>query len=559
MCRGVFRSLGTMTSPKNPQSPGDTGTSDKTNQPANNHAADNHTVDYTARHPERLVVVTGATGYVGGRLITELLHAGFRVRATSRRITSLRRFPWFDQIEPVEADLRDPDDIARLCEGADSLFYLVHSMGDSDEDFEEVEQETARNVATAAENAGLRQITYLSGLHPKDIPTEQLSKHMRSREKVAQILLDSSVPTIVYQAATLIGSGSASYEMIRHLTERLPVMIAPKWIDNIIEPISIRDALYYLVASVDLDEPVNRAFDIGGGKRYKFSDLLRLYGKERGLKRFIRAVPLSLPMDTLSGLWIALVTPAPKGLAIPLAQSMAKDSVTAEHDIADIIPDPPAGLADYPTSVRRALHREQTGTVETSWDGSWRKAALVDSAQRDVAQSQTTDASWSGHTVYTDVRTATTSIARDRVWNVIEGIGGEHGWYSVGLLWTIRGVLDKLAGGPGLGGRRDPVHLREGDRVDWWRVESITPHERLVLRAEMKLDGRAWLIFELSDATGDNGLPTGETKYTQRALYYPQGLAGRLYWAAMLPFHRVIFPVMVKNILKAAESGTNAR
>ncbi|WP_083284300.1 SDR family oxidoreductase [Corynebacterium auriscanis] len=535
-----------MTSPKNNHP-------SKDGQLAHNRRDDNHTVDYTAQHPDRLIVVTGATGYVGGRLITELLHAGFRVRATSRHLSSLRRFPWFEHIEPVEADLRDPADVARLCDGADSLFYLVHSMGDSREDFEEVEQETARNVATAAENAGLRQITYLSGLHPKDIPTEKLSKHMRSREKVARILLDSAVPSIVFQAATLIGSGSASYEMIRHLTERLPIMVAPKWIDNLIEPISIRDALYYLVASVDLDEPVNRAFDLGGGHRYRFSDLLRLYGKERGLKRFIRAVPLPLPMDTLSGMWIALVTPAPLGLSVPLAQSMAKDSVTTEHDIAEFIPDPAGGLADYPTSVRRALHREQTGTVETSWDGSWRKAALVDPAQRDVAQSQPTDAEWSGHTVYTDIRTSTTSIQRDKLWEVIEGIGGDRGWYSAGPLWTIRGLLDKIAGGPGLGGRRDPVHLRENDRVDWWRVEKIVPQERLVLRAEMKLDGRAWLIFELSGATDSNGHPTGETKYTQRALYYPQGLAGRLYWGAMLPFHRIIFPVMVKNILKAAE------
>lgn len=524
-----------------------------------NSAHHSHTVEYRAKHPNRLVVVTGATGYVGGRLVTELLHAGFRVRATSRHLSTLQRFPWLDQVEAVEADLRDPDDVARLCENADSLFYLVHSMGDSDEDFEEVEQETARNVAAAAEQAGLRQITYLSGLHPKDIPTEKLSKHMRSREKVAQILLNSSVPTIVYRAATLIGSGSASYEMIRHLTERLPIMLAPKWIDNMIEPISIRDALYYLVASVDLDESVNRPFDVTGKKRYKFSDLLRLYGKERGLKRFIRAVPLSLPMDKLSGLWISLVTPAPKALAIPLAQSMAKDAVATEHDIAEYIPDPPGGLADYPTSIRRALHREELGTVETSWDGSWRKASLIDSDSRDVAQSQPTDANWSGHTVYTDIRTATTRIPREKIWRVIEGIGGDNGWYSVPLLWTVRGVLDKLAGGPGLGGRRDPAHLKEGDRLDWWRVEKIVPNERLILRAEMKLDGRAWLIFELSDVSDDNGNPTGETQYTQRALYYPQGLAGRAYWAAMLPFHRVIFPVMVKNILKAAEGHSTKR
>ena len=499
------------------------------------------TTGYHATHTNRLVVVTGATGYVGGRLISELLEAGFRVRASSRNAKNLERFPWHDQVEVAEADLQDQDSTEALFAGADTVFFLVHSMGGKNEDFEEAEQRTARTVASAAEKEGVRQMVYLSGLHPKDMPVEKLSKHMRSREKVALTFLDSAVPTIVLQAATLIGSGSASYEMIRHLTERLPIMLAPKWINNMIEPISIRDTLYYLLATADLEKPVNEAFDIGCGTQYRFSDLLRLYAKERALRRFIGAVPLSLPLDHLSGLWISLVTPAPYGLAVPLAQSMAKDCVTADRRIRDLIPDPEGGLADYPTSVRRALQRETESTVPTSWDDSWKK---VDSS----ADSLPTDPDWAGHTVFTDERERITDVSREKLWQVIEGIGGAHGWYSSRSLWAIRGLIDKLVGGPGLGGRRDRHSLAVNDRVDWWRVESIERGKRLVLRAEMKASGRAWLVFELSDVEGR----PGATRYHQRAIYFPKGLLGRAYWLAVMPFHAVIFPVMVRNIIDAA-------
>lgn len=505
------------------------------------------TTSFQAQHKDRLVLVTGATGYVGGRLVPELLAAGFRVRATSRSVSSLERFPWFDEVEAVEADLSSASGVARAMEGVDTAFYLVHSMGNGSQDFEEAESIAARNVAQAADSHSVRQVVYLSGLHPKRLRTEELSKHMRSRENVAEILLAAETPAIVFQAATLIGSGSASFEMIRHLTELLPVMIAPNWIDNKIEPISIRDTLYYLCAAADLDEPHNQAFDIGCGTVYKFRDLLTLYGEVRGLKRFIRPLPWSLPMDKLSGMWIALVTPAPLGLAIPLAQSMAEDAVTHDDAVKSIIPDPPGGLADYPTSVRRALEREREQGVVTSWDTSWAEVSTS-------ADSLPTDPEWAGHTVYTDDRTVTTDADKERLWAVIEGIGGASGWYSAPLLWAIRGAMDRAIGGPGLGGRRDPRHLKVNDRVDWWRVERIEPLKELVLRAEMKISGRAWLVFTLEDA--DDGI-----KFRQRAIYFPHGLLGRAYWAAVAPFHALIFPVMAKNIIKQAKkpaSGDNA-
>ncbi|MBV7296050.1 SDR family oxidoreductase [Corynebacterium sp. TAE3-ERU12] len=500
---------------------------------------DSATLGYTAQHPNRRVLVTGATGYVGGRVVPELLQAGFTVRAMSRRTRSLERFDWSDAVEHATADITDAEAMRAAMTDVDVVLYLVHSMGSGDEDFEEAEQRSASTFAQAAADAGVSQIIYLSGLHPKDKELDELSKHMRSRERVARTLMDSGVPTMVLRAATLIGSGSASFEIIRHLTERLPFMLAPQWITNQIEPLSIRDALYYLVRGADLDEPVNQGFDIGCGTTYEFADLLRIYAKIRGLRRVVKGLPVPLPVDQLSGAWIGMVTPVPSGLGLPLAQSMAEDAVCEEHSIADIIPDPPGGLADYPTAVTRALRHETQGGVITSWDDSWKNTV-------DPAETYPTDPDWAGETVYRDERVGESDLPPEDVWRIIEGIGGDSGWYSAAWLWRVRGFADKLIGGPGLGGRRDPKQLAEGDRVDWWRVESIERPRRLVLRAEMRLSGKAWLILEVAPRAG------GGSVYTQTAVYVPEGLPGRAYWWAVYPFHGLIFPLMRENILKAA-------
>ncbi len=496
------------------------------------------TLSFNARHPQRTVLVTGASGYVGGRLITELVSAGFTVRATSRNVDSLRRFDWKDDVELVQADLSDLNDVARIMQGVDIAFYLVHSMGEKGEDFELVEQRSAEAFANAADAAQIQQIVYLSGLHPRHKKLEDLSKHMRSRERVARTFLNAETPALVFRAATLIGSGSASFEIIRHLTQRLPVMIAPGWINNRIEPLAIRDALYYLVSSADLEQPVNQDSDIGCGKQYKFSDLLKIYGKTRGLKRRIFSLPIPLPMDKLSGGWIGLVTPVPAQLAVPLAQSMAEDAVTEEHDIAQVIPDPPGGLIDYETAVFLAGKANSDRGVPTSWDRSW---ATISRASDELP----TDPEWSGEAVYEDVRSAYCDLPREKVWEVIEGIGGENGWYSVPILWSIRGLIDRILGGPGLGGRRDPQRLELGDRVDWWRVTQLERPQLLVLKAEMRVNGSAWLILEVEEES------EGCT-YTQRACYSPTGLSGRIYWWAVAPFHRIIFPTMLKTMLTEA-------
>ncbi|MDN6601024.1 MAG: SDR family oxidoreductase [Corynebacterium flavescens] len=499
-----------------------------------------------ARHPQRRVLVTGATGYVGGRLIPELLAAGFKVRATSRRIDSLRRFPWFDEVEHAEADLSSYEDIAAAVEDVDVVFYLVHSMGKV-KDFEKEEKRIAENVARAASEAGVGRIVYLSGLIPQGSELEGLSAHMRSRENVARTLLASEVDTIVLRAATLIGSGSASFEIIRHLSERLPLMLTPQWIQNDIEPIAIRDAVYYLVRCAGLpeEEKVNRGYDIGGGSVYKFKDLLSLYGRARGHRNRIYSLPIPLPMDTLSGGWISLVTPVPFGIAKPLAQSMAKDAVTNEHDIAQLIPDPPRGFLDYPTAVRFALTQEAADRVVTSWDSSWTAAA-----GDNPAELAPNDPDWAGVTVYKDERERRVDAPVERVWEVIEGIGGRHGWYSTPVLWKVRGILDRILGGPGLGGRRNPNSLTVGDRVDWWRVEYLERPHKLVLRAEMKVDGQAWLQLEVEEGEED----PGASIYKQTAYYAPRSWLGHIYWWGVAPFHTFVFPLMAAGVATAAEA-----
>ncbi|APT93060.1 NAD-dependent dehydratase [Corynebacterium phocae] len=492
-----------------------------------------------ADHSDRRILVTGATGYVGGRLIPALVDAGFTVRATSRSVDSLKRFDWFDDVEHAAADLNNYEDITKAVEDVDVLYYLVHSMGKA-KDFEKEEAEIAENIARAAEAAGVRQIVYLSGLIPPDAELESLSKHMRSRERVARILLDSPVDTIVLRAATLIGSGSASFEIIRHLSDRLPIMVTPHWINNKIEPISIRDAIYYLAHCADLDQGYNRGYDIGGGRVYKFKQLLSLFGKQRGHRNRIYSLPFRLPLDTLSGAWIALVTPAPFGIAKPLAQSMAEDAVTHNDDINEIIPVPEGGLLDYPDSVKLALERRSEDNVATSWLDSWRKS------DDNPAELLPSDPQWAGQTVYKDTRTKDVDAPAEKLWAVIEGIGGDHGWYSTSALWKIRGVLDRLVGGPGLGGRRNPNKLSKGDRIDWWRVEYIDAPNTLVLRAEMRLDGHAWLELEAED-NGD-----GTSVYHQTAHYVPATWLGHLYWWVIAPFHTFVFPVMAANIAAAA-------
>lgn len=478
-------------------------------------------------------LVTGATGYVGGRLVPRLLEEGFAVRVMARSPQRLADVPWASRVEVVEGDLQDQDAVARAMEGIDVAYYLVHSMRASG-DFEEEESRPARIVADAAKAAGVSRLIYLGALHP-DGP---LSRHLRSRVAVGRILLDSGVPTVVLQAGVVIGSGSASFEMIRHLTEVLPYMPAPRWVRNRIQPIAIRDVLYYLIASADLPPEVSRAFDIGGPDILRYGQMMNGFALEEGLRqRPIASLPVFTPW--LASQWVNLVTPIPRSLAVPIIESLQYDCVMREHDIDAVIPPPEGGLTGYRRAVRLALSRMRDGDVETSWRDS-----SVDRAPSDPLPS---DPDWAGHVVYTDLRERISKAAPEEVWRVIEGIGGERGWYSFPLAWALRGWADKLVGGVGLRrGRRDADRLQTGDALDWWRVESIRRGSDLRLRAEMLVPGRAWLEL----AVEPDG---GGSRYRQRAIFFPKGLAGRLYWFAIMPFHGVIFNGMANRIVLEAE------
>ncbi|MCU1672174.1 MAG: NAD-dependent epimerase/dehydratase [Frankiales bacterium] len=480
------------------------------------------------------VLVTGATGYIGGRLIPRLLAEGHAVRAVTRDATRLRDVPWVDQVQVVAADALDADAIAAALAGVDVAYYLVHSIG-SGSAFEQTDRIAAQTFAGAARGAGVRRIVYLGGLVPEE---EELSPHLRSRLEVGDVLLASGVPTAVLQAAVILGSGSASFEMLRYLTERLPAMITPRWVRTRIQPIAVRDVLRYLVGAATLPPEVSRRFDIGGPEVLTYVDMMQRYAAVAGLHRRI-IVPVPLLTPRLSAHWVNVVTPVPAALAKPLVRSLVNEVVCSEHDIAQWIPDPDGGLLGFDESVRLALQRVKDAAVETRWSSATWPGAPSDPLP--------TDPDWAGGSLYEDVRRARVDAPPAELWRVIEGIGGEHGWYSFPLAWAARGLMDRLVGGVGLRrGRRDPQRLYVGESLDFWRVEEIVPGRLLRLRAEMKVPGAAWL--ELCVEVGDEG-----TEFVQRALFHPRGLAGHAYWWSVAPFHGIVFGGMVRNITAAAE------
>lgn len=480
------------------------------------------------------ILVTGATGYIGGRLAPRLVAAGHRVRVLARSPDKLRDVPWAGDVEVVRGDLDDPDSVDAACRDIDVVYYLVHSMSGKGE-FVEAEQRSAEHVAAAARRAGVGRIVYLGGLHPN---SERLSPHLRSREQVGRILLDSGVPTLVLQAGVVIGSGSASFEMIRHLGNRLPVMTTPRWVNNRIQPIAVRDVLHYLVAAADAPLRRSRTFDIGGPDVLRYGEMLQVYAEVAGLLRR-RIVVLPVLTPRLAGLWIGLVTPIPPSLGRALIESLSTDAIVTEHDIDAVIPPPPGGTTGYRDAVALALRRIDRGEVETTWANASPVGAPADPLP--------SDPDWAGEVVFTDERSLDCDCPAGEVWPIVESIGGENRWYSFPLAWTIRGWLDRFAGGVGLArGRRNATTLHTGDALDFWRVERIDRFELLRLRAEMLAPGGAWLEWRLESLGPDR------TRLHQRAIFFPKGLAGRLYWYALLPFHGIIFKGMLENIAGAA-------
>ncbi|MBO4253939.1 SDR family oxidoreductase [Streptomyces griseorubiginosus] len=487
--------------------------------------------------PGLTCLVTGATGYIGGRLVPELLAAGHRVRCLARSPGKLRDHPWAGRVEVVRGDVTDAESIAAALRGVDVAYYLVHALG-TGEDFEETDRRAARMFGEAARAAGVRRIVYLGALTPSGVVERELSPHLRSRAEVGRILLDSGVPTTVLRAAVVIGSGSASFEMLRYLTERLPVMITPSWVRTRIQPVAVRDVLRHLVGSARVPADVSRAFDIGGPDVLTYREMMLRYAAVAGLPRRI-IVPLPVLTPGLSSHWVGLVTPVPAGIARPLTESLRHGVVCHERDIVRYAPGPPGRPIGFDEAVRLALQRVREARVATRWS-----SASVPGAPSDPLP---TDPDWAGGSLYTDQREVLVDGSPEALWRVIEGIGGDNGWYSFPLAWAVRGRLDRLVGGVGLRrGRRDAARLRAGDSLDFWRVEEIEPGRLLRLRAEMRLPGLAWLEMRAGTC------PDGRTRYVQRALFHPHGLLGHAYWWSVSPFHAVVFGGMARNIALAA-------
>ena len=481
----------------------------------------------------RKYLITGASGYVGGRLVRTLVDEKFDIRILVRDRNKVKGQPWAQAVEISEGSAEVRADLDAALAGVHTAYYLLHSIN-LGPNFHDIEAQMARNFAQAAEAAGVAQIVYLGGI-ANDV---KISKHLASRARTGTELASTSVPVMELRAGIIIGSGSASFEMLRHLTHRLPIMTTPKWVMNRTHPIAIRDVLYYLKNAALLKEPVGKVFDIGGPEVLTYADMMQKFAKLSGLKkRWIIKVPVLTP--GLSSLWIGLVTPVPTALARPLVGSLISEVVAdPAKSIDDVIPLPPEGLTDVATAINLALSKITDHGVETRWSDATAPTAPWQKAQGDPE--------WAGESVLRDRREAITEVGIEKIWRQIEGIGGEHGWFGSDFLWWGRGVLDRFVGGVGLRrGRRDPDYLRVGESLDFWRVEALEQGHRLKLYAEMVLPGKAWLEFTVSEENG-------KTRIVQEATFNPRGLGGQLYWYVISPFHFFVFPTMLRNIIKKA-------
>jgi uncharacterized protein YbjT (DUF2867 family) len=487
-------------------------------------------MDNVHSHP---VLVTGSTGYVGGRLVPQLLSSGHRVRVLGRSLAKLQSRPWaaHPRLEMARADVLDLESLKKAAQGCWAAIYLVHSMGPGHKDFAEADRKAAVNMAKAADEAGMERIIYLGGLGEE---TAALSKHLKSRIEVARILQSGRAPTTFLRAAMILGSGSASFEILRYLAERLPVMITPRWVKNPVQPIAIRNVLNYLQGCLENTGTTGGTFDIGGPDVLTYRRLLEIYAEEAGLaKRWIIPVPVLTPR--LSSLWIHLITPVPSYIARPLTEGLQNPVVCREDRIRALIPQELMTCRD---TIRLALGRIRNQCVETCW---------TDAGQPPVPEwINCGDASYSGGDILESGYRIVLQATPEEVWKTIVRIGGKTGWYSAKGLWFLRGALDRMVGGIGLRrGRRDPARLYAGDSVDFFRVLEVEEGRHLHLLAEMKFPGEASLEFRL------HPMKDGRTELQQLSRYVPKGLSGLLYWYLLYPFHEWVFRGMLKGIARA--------
>lgn len=477
-----------------------------------------------------LLLLTGASGYVGGRLLLALESRGYRIRCLARRPETLRG-KVSHSTEIVGGDVLDPGSLERAMAGVSVAFFLVHSMG-SRGSFEESDRTAARNFANAARAAGVGRIIYLGGLGSD--AAEELSPHLRSRQEVGRLLAETGVPVLEFRASIVIGSGSLSYELIRSLVEALPVMVTPKWVDVKAQPIAIDDLIEYLVRAVHFPLPASRIIEIGGADRVSYAGIMREYARQRGLRIWMLRVPVLTPW--LSSLWLGLITPVYARVGRKLIESMVHPTIVHDPVALTEFPFVPVGVAE---AVRRVLSSEETYSESTRWTDALSSGGEVPT--------------WNGVQFgrrLMDRRTITIAATPAEAFAPIQRIGGAMGYYAWNWLWQIRGWLDLLVGGVGMRrGRPSPTSVRVGDALDFWRVERFVPDRTLRLEAEMRLPGRAWLEWEVTgDAQG--------TTITQTAMFDPVGRFGRLYWYSVAPLHQLVFGGMLRGIARAAQRGS---
>jgi len=489
--------------------------------------------------PSKNILVTGATGYIGGRLVPRLLEKNYRVRCLARRPEILRARPWGrdPRIEIVAGDVLDPASLRPALEGVSEAYYLVHSMTGGEEGFEDRDRWAALNFSNAAKSAGVQHIFYLGGLGSHE---QELSPHLKSRQEVGDILRASGIPVTEFRAAIIVGAGSVSFEMIRYLAERLPVMICPQWVGSLCQPIAIRDVLSYLTAALEEPQSAGEVLEIGGADVLTYRDMMMQYGEVRGLKR--RLWQISILTPRVSSYWVDLVTPIPSSLARPLIEGLKNDVVCRNRKARDLFPQ--IQPLPYREAVRLALERIERGQVETIWSGAQSSVSL-DHPEEFSLESR--------EGMIIERRDIEVSAPPTAVFRVFSGIGGTRKWFYADDLWQLRGFVDRLLGGVGMRrGRRDPDSLIPGDAVDFWRVEEVEPGRLIRLRAEMKVPGKAWL--QLEALPGDDAQ---HAVYRQTAFFEPKGLWGLLYWYCLYPIHYAIFSGLSLEMKKRVETLSN--